>query len=136
PFRSSLLYRRNRSMDKNELANLLDRYRRGECTEEECLLIESLYLHTYQNNAARNDDTTKTRVWQYVSRRLQKGGGKVIIPWMTAAASLLLIAAVASLYHPRVDSSPVDQLAAVPTGGNRATTMLAGGKTVRLDSSQ
>jgi len=123
-------------MDKNELANLLDRYRRGECTEEECLLIESLYLHTYQNNAARNDDTTKTRVWQYVSRRLQKGGGKVIIPWLAAAASLLLIVAVASLYHPRADPTPVDQLADIPAGGNRATLMLAGGQTVRLDSSQ
>src|SRR5690606_18610276 len=123
-------------MDNNELANLLDRYRRGECTEEECLLIESLYLHTYQNDSVRNDTAAKRRVWQEVGRRLHKSGGKVFIPWLAAAASLLLIVAVASLYRPGADTSPVDQLADIPAGGNRATLTLAGGQTIQLDSSR
>ena len=122
-------------MDKNELAKLLDRYRWGECTEEERTLIESLYLHTYQNNSARNDSAAKKRVWQYVARRLQLDGGKVFIPWL-AAASVLLIVAVALLYRPEADTPPSDRLADIPAGGNRATLTLAGGQTVQLDSSQ
>src|SRR5690606_14011188 len=123
-------------MDKNELANLLDRYRRGECTEEECLLIESLYLHTYPNNSVRNDDTARTRVWQEVGRRLQKGSGKVFIPWLAAAASLLVIFSVALWYRPGADNAPTHRLTDLPAGGNRATLTLAGGQTVQLDSSQ
>src|SRR3546814_17605550 len=93
-------------MDKNDLANLLDRYRRGECTEEECLLIESLYLHTYQKNSVRNDTTAKKRDWQYVGRRLQLDSGKVFMPWLAAAASLLLILAVDGVYLSGACSPP------------------------------
>src|SRR3546814_11651682 len=58
------------------------------------------------------------------------------MPWLAAAASLLLIVAVAVLYRSGADAPPLNQLADISAGGNRATLMLAGGQTVRLDSSQ
>src|SRR3546814_18561849 len=58
------------------------------------------------------------------------------MPWLAAAASLLLIVAVAVLYRSGADAPPLNQLADISAGGNRATLMLAGGQPVRLDSSQ
>src|SRR3546814_17581640 len=58
------------------------------------------------------------------------------MPWLAAAASLLLIVAVAVLSRSGADAPPLNQLADISAGGNRATLMLAGGQTVRLDSSQ
>ena len=122
-------------MDKNDLAELLDRYRRGECTEEERLLVESLHVHTFGNPPRRVETAAKKRVW----RRLQKGHGTtdgyVALPWLAAAAALVLIVAAALLYRSAADVSHIDQLADLPAGGNRATLMV-GGQAILLDSSQ
>ena len=123
-------------MDKNDLANLLDRYQRGECTEEECLLIESLHLHAYSAGPVRVEDGAKERIWRRMRARLPANGVKVFAPWLAAAASLVFIVAIALLYRAGGDALPTQSLGDIPAGGNRATLTLAGGQIVQLDSSQ
>ncbi|MFB2119376.1 FecR family protein [Parapedobacter sp. 2B3] len=123
-------------MDKNDLEKLLERYRRGECSEEEYLLIESLHLHTYSNEPTTIDAAVKKRIWRRMQERLPTHNVGVMAPWLAVAASLVLMVAIALLYRSGGDPLPAGQLADIPAGGNRATLTLAGGQTVQLDSSQ
>lgn len=122
-------------MDENDLAKLLDRYRRGQCTEAERLLIESLHLHGYHGEPVPEDLAAKKRVWEHVREGLPPHGSKNLIPWLAAAASLVLIAAIALLYRSETDGTP-RTLADIAAGGNKAILKLADGQTVNLDSSQ
>ncbi|MFC3199099.1 FecR family protein [Parapedobacter deserti] len=123
-------------MDENDLAKLLDRYRRGQCTDAERLLIESLHLHAYTSEPVAEETATKKRVWKRLRKGLPPNGRKSSTPWLAAAASIILIAAIALLYRPVASDSAADQLTDIPAGGNKAILKLASGQTVHLDSSQ
>jgi len=124
-------------MDKHELAKLLDRYRRGSCTEAERLLIESLHLHTYAGGTVSEDATAKQRIWHRIRKGLSTDGAKTRrIRWWVAAASVLLIGSVAWLLRSETKDVSVHQLVDIAAGGNKATLKMADGQTVTLDSSQ
>ncbi|WP_257668401.1 FecR family protein [Parapedobacter tibetensis] len=124
-------------MDEYELAKLLERYKQGNCTEDERLLIESLHLHAYPDEPAAEDPAAKRRVWQLLRKELPSGNiGTQRIQWFAATASLLLIATIASLYRSESKNTPVPQLVDIAAGGNKAMLKLADGQTVNLDSSQ
>ncbi len=124
-------------MDEKDLAKLLDRYRRNQCTEAERLLIESLYLHTYPSEQIPADTEAKKRVWQHLRKGISPNRTRPLIPWLTAAASIVLIATIALLFRSGGKDTPVDsRLADLPAGGNRAILKLADGQIVSLDSNQ
>lgn len=118
------------------MARLLDRYRRGVCTESERLLVESLHLHTYDSEEIPEDAVAKERVWQHWRTASAATGRKSRAPWLAAAAFLVLIAAVAFLFRFAADTPPDSQITDIPAGGNKAILRLADGRTVQLDSSQ
>lgn len=123
-------------MDKNDLEKLLERYRRGECSEEECVLIESLHLQTYSNKPVVIDPAAKKRIWLRMQERLPTQSVGTMVPWLAVAASLVLMVTIALLYRSGGNTLPVGQQVDIPAGGNRATLTLAGGQTVQLDSSR
>jgi len=127
-------------MDEKDLIKLLDRYRRGQCTEAERLLIESLYLRAYPSESATEDavedSITKKRVWKHLQGRLSPKVTKTVIPWLAAAASIVLITTITLLYRSETNSADVRPLTDIPAGGNKAILKLAGGQTIHLDSSQ
>jgi len=122
-------------MDKNDLAKLLDRYRRGECTEDERILVERLHLHAYGDQPRRTGAVAKRRVWRRIRKERSTSEGHAVLPWL-AAAALVFIAAGALLHRPGADVPQARQMADLPAGGNRATLTLAGGEAIPLDSNQ
>jgi len=127
-------------MDEKHLTKLLDRYRRGQCTEAERLLIESLHLRAYSsepvNKGTVEDSAAKKRVWKHLRGGLPPTGTRTIIPWLAAAASLVLIVAIGVLFRSGSNGHDIHPLADIPAGGSKAVLKLAGGRTVNLDSGQ
>jgi len=124
-------------MDEHELAKLLDRYRRGNCTEAERRLVESLHLHTYPSGPVSENQAAKQRVWQQLRKGLPHAGVRSRrIQWIAAAASMVLITAMAWLYRSGGDDAPAHQSVDIAAGGNKAILKMAGGQTVNLDSNQ
>lgn len=125
-------------MDEDELAELLDRYKQGNSTAAERRWVESLHLHTYAVEPISEDAAAKQRMWQQLQKGLSTDGAKKSrrIKWLTAAASLLLIATIAWLYRPESSHTPIPQSFDIVAGGNKAILKMADGQTVNLDSSQ
>ena len=124
-------------MDEQELAKLLERYKRGNCTEAECHLVESLHLHTYPAGPVSVDTAAKQRMWQQLRAGLPTVGAKTRrIRRLVAAASVLLIASVAWLLLLEDSHAPIPPSIDIAAGGNRAILKMADGQTVNLDSSQ
>lgn len=123
-------------MDKDDLEKLLDRYRRGQCTEAERLLIESLHLRAHSSDPVAEDEAAKKRVWKHLREGISPKHAKAFGPWLATAASITLVAAIIWLYSPEPHNQGASQLADIAAGGNKAILKLAGGQTVNLDSSQ
>lgn len=123
-------------MDENELAELIDRYRKGLCDEKECRLVESLYLHTYDSKSTPDNPAAKNRVWKHWKSNLRTNRAKARAPYLAAAASVLLIATIAFLYRSGANNRIDDLAVDISAGGNRAILTLADGQMLTLDSSQ
>lgn len=123
-------------MDEKELANLLERYKQGMCSEEERRLVESLYLHTYGTHPVPDDPVAKKRVWKNLKAELHPASTHILVKRIAVAASVLMVAAIGVLLMLSSDSQLAYQEMDIPSGGNKAVLKLADGRTLALDSSQ
>lgn len=123
-------------MDEKELAELLDRYRRGVCSEEERLLVESLYLNTYGSGPVEVDMEAKDRVWNRLDVHMQRRPYLRLFKRLAVAASAVVVAGAVWWYSQRVDVQTNVLAVDIPAGGNRAVLKMADGRTISLDTGQ
>ncbi len=123
-------------MDEKELAELLERYRQGTCTESERRLVESLHLHAYGTDPVRIDFAERRRIWRKLAVNLQPTRTHAMARRLAIAATVLAVAALA-LWLGTATERPVQQAVAdIPAGGNRAVLRLADGRIIDLDTAQ
>lgn len=127
-------------MEKDELNDLLNRYLKGECSEDERALIETWYLQTGKPTAGiseREIEEDVAAVRGRLSRRpiIRMNAG---IRYAVAAAVLAMVTTV-SIYFIRwrnTAHSPVQQVMVmgddIRPGGNKATLILSDGRAIEL----
>ncbi|GAA4800776.1 DUF4974 domain-containing protein [Olivibacter ginsenosidimutans] len=123
-------------MTNEELTKLLKRYHNGTCTEEEKVMVESLYLHSHTMQSAQADDQTKDEVWKGIEEHLHLRRRKNHWYRYGAAAVVLLALSFGIMQYTamRPLSSSNQQVVDIPSGSNRATLKLSNGRTIKLDS--
>ena len=134
-------------MKKQNLDQLLDKYKSGECTPDEIAFIESWYL-TYKEShtedlslAEREKDLDE--VWRNLNWVSNK---KRVVTWprIAAAASILLCLSTGGYYllHKKQNQQQITQnhlpenVEDIAPGGNKATLTLSNGKQIILTGAQ
>lgn len=125
-------------MDEEELARLLDRYKRGYCTSAERRLVESLHLNMHSVEPVCDGMAAKHRMWQRLRKGLpaDRARKRRRIQRMAAAACLVVIASAAWLFRPESKDAPIPKSIDIAAGGNKAILKMADGQTVNLDSNR
>lgn len=127
-------------MHKPDIKDLLDRYKSGNCTDEERSLVESWYLN-WDTSAFDLSDQELLAELAMIKKELPGKNRNKVFYYQVAAAAVILITLATALYffnyEHRVDKSQrvaVNQNKIVP-GSNKAILTLADGSTVVLDAS-
>lgn len=128
-------------MKNKDFDKLIAKYLAGRCTPAERALVEQAYLESYQSpiSSAKVDDVPERRqvVWAKLRNRSPV---KRIRSWAIpyAAAVLVMIAGTWMLVGDSIinhRSTIVNEVDIAP-GGNRATLILADGRSIQLDEAQ
>ncbi|WP_257666631.1 FecR family protein [Parapedobacter tibetensis] len=133
--------------DQERAKELIDKYLRNACTEEERALVERFYLDQFRNQLLPTDapsDRLKVSLWEQVSEATagKKRKPKPLIwrwPRVAAAAALVFLAGSTLYFYvghikPEVQE---DWIAGdVGPGGNKATLVLADGRQIELSEHQ
>lgn len=123
---------------KHKAQQLIDKYLRGECTDEEKTLVERFYLQQLQEGVLPEIDTQrniKADMWAYIQTNRRKPAHR-LRRWMPYAAAAVLAVAIGWFFG--IDRPPVvaEQVADITPGGNRATLTLADGRIIALSETQ
>lgn len=134
-------------MNKNQAGELLEKYLNGQCTPDECAIVEKAYNELVQQNPEHYTEHDLRRMVQETGNRIdrrtryiRKPAFHLLYPY--AAAAILLIAfGIAMLYYVRpANNSAVTGTAgglavadALP-GGNKAYLVLGNGAKIDLSS--
>lgn len=132
-------------MKKQDAIDLLEKYRAGNCTEEEIILLRTWF---HQFNAMETADLSATDLnkatadmWQAIERNKEGKVKKTVVLWryIAAAAAIILILLAATNIFFRSNDTPKPQLATkaadsstVQPGGEKAYLTLANGTTISL----
>lgn len=135
-------------MNEEEVYQLLDRYKKGACTEQENLLVEQWYYQSATAEALpieqvdfdeiRNSilSNLHSRMEEYDILTHQRSGSNKTLA-IAAAVSFLLIAAGAAYwsiyYNQHPVSSPQSLVHDIAPGSSKATLTLANGQQIILD---
>ncbi|MBE9583165.1 FecR domain-containing protein [Mucilaginibacter sp. JRF] len=128
-------------MTPKQVEELLAKYAEGTCTEEEKLLLESLYDKVLSKKTADPEYIDQEALKASIYQKLPKHRVKRIKPyWQYAAAAIVLlcISVTVALYMQRKDEQPVQiaqKLHDIAPGGNVATLTLSNGKKIALTDS-
>jgi transmembrane sensor len=125
-----------------DINKLLEKYRQGNCTDEERALVESWYLHYEEDNLPEISDAAKEQQLQDVWELLpihQQTPVKRINAWprMAAAAVLLIAASICFYFYSQKNTNTSttnanNQAHAIVPGGNKAVLTLANGSKITL----
>ena len=127
-------------MNEQQFQELLERYRLGECNEEEKILLESWYIDhaAWGQSVDFPTERQEKASWQNVLERSGLARRRQVIRiryWSAAAAVLLLVGVGGSYYFSRPAPGPATPLivkADVRPGSEKAILTLADGKTISL----
>lgn len=128
----------NEQEKEKQAADLLDKYREGECTAEEIALLESWYNHMASSAEGYIDSTVeqaiKKKVWNNIN------GRRSIIPYYKIAAAaigfILLIGGALYYNSFRDTKQTLAQIQDIQPGGNKAILTLANGQKIILDTAK
>lgn len=123
-------------MKKKELKELLERYKRRECTEQERAYVERWYLNWEPAGLDLSEEELRSDL-NAIQSRLPKPQPKFLY-YKLAAAAVLLIAMSAVFFFALNNHKLEDENLAfnnpILPGGNKAILTLANGKTIILDT--
>ncbi|SEO05787.1 FecR family protein [bacterium A37T11] len=125
-------------MDEKYIAALIDRYKKGTCTPEEAVLVESLHIHTYTPQGNPINDAAKMAVWARLNTKNPFSIKKRML-WAIPSVAALLLVAFGLFLKPRKSTSSTTQpikTADIHPGYNQATITLADGSKISLDSAK
>lgn len=125
-------------MKRKEAAQLIDKYRAGQCTPREKRLVENWFNQLLKEESELPFQPDWQRVKETTFEKLPRPSRRLSFRWMSVAASLLVAAAGLLLWpHWRKDQiwRPSQKVVIAP-GANRAMLTLANGTTIVLDSNQ
>lgn len=132
-------------MNKEEIKNLLTRYKVGECSPEEVALIESWYLDLKEEEFDLNLDEldeVKAKIWETLPVHAELHPVRKTL-WtprrLLAAASILVIVSVGLYFANQSSTSEVSKnpvLTQIVPGGKKAILTLADGHSISLSDSQ
>ncbi|MFC7524123.1 FecR family protein [Parapedobacter sp. GCM10030251] len=131
-------------MDKQTLHNLLDRYAKNACTEEERALVETWYNKTTSQSQSSLAQEDMEADLQEIRQRLSKGPVRRPVSWVRYAAAVAILLISGGMYwfviRPMQDDATRQPYIAATTaddilpGGNKALLTLANGQTIELSS--
>lgn len=125
-------------MHKPDIKDLLDRYKSGNCTEEERSLVESWYLN-WDTSSFDLSDQEFLEDLAMIKKELPGNRKLTGIFYRIAAAAVILLTMAAAFYffnNPTLSDKDKAKLAnsgKILPGSNKATLTLADGSTVVLD---
>jgi transmembrane sensor len=126
-------------MHKPDIKDLLDRYKNGDCTEEERSLVESWYL-TWDISSFDLSDQELLADLAAIKKELPGRRRRLSVYFQVAAAAVVLLTMAAAFYFFNYPSASVKQGVTMKSsdkivpGSNKATLTLADGSTVVLDA--
>lgn len=127
-------------MRQLQAKELLNKYKNGNCTEEEIALLESWYLETKDLGAGLTETEiteTKNKVWAMLPVH-EMYRRKSIKLWKNIAAAASIVIAVSAgmfFYYQNMDAAKkgeMDNAAKIVPGGNKAILTLADGSKISL----
>lgn len=129
-------------MKEQELAELLERYREGRCTEEEVTLLQSWYGQWNMADPADLSESDLNRAEELIRQGILPEEKKRVIRLLPrmAAAIALFVALSACLYlyfnkpGKRLQQGVAVNKTDVPPGGNKAVLTLSNGTAIVLDN--
>lgn len=129
-------------MDQKELAQLLERYTRGNCTAREREWVEQWYNDSLSGEASMLTERDLEADVKAVRTRLLKGKRKPRQQWLYYAASVIALIGCGVMLTKQFKSKSADHLLTtaeshetydILPGGNKAVLTLANGKTIELN---
>ncbi len=130
-------------MDKDQASELLTKYQRGECTqEEERMLFEAFNRMPLRDREPLSDDAYQQLEavgLASIHRKIARNEKRIWPRWASfaAAAALLAFVSIAYLFLARPSGTSEHRLVSeILPGGNRAMLSVAGGPSLQLDSNQ
>jgi ferric-dicitrate binding protein FerR (iron transport regulator) len=140
-----------KTMNANQFSDLLQRYRKGACTEEEKNLVEGWYNErrdTIYNPLTEEEEAlVGEEIYREIAQRLDPVTSEKVIPisrryrawWVAAGAAALMTTAGYFLFNHKqsqteIVRTPIPQMKPVTPGGNKALLTLANGSVIVLDS--
>ncbi|HMI01124.1 MAG TPA: FecR family protein [Pedobacter sp.] len=121
-------------------SDLLNKYRKGTCSQEEKAMIENYLVFDGITENQLNDVELDTHLNELKTRISKIPGKFKLWPYIAAAAAILLVLSAGILfYNAHPAGSSVQQLNAktdIPAGKNMATLTLADGKVINLSSNK
>lgn len=133
-------------MDEIKFRELLEKYASGKCTEQEKALLESWYLTLAEDRAApaaENTDLAQQKVWD--SLHSSAGTKRINYRFLSAAAAILLVAAISYYFLSPAKYTPVAEPLKVSSsattkdvmpGGDKAILTLSDGSTINLNAAR
>lgn len=123
-------------MKKEDIKDLLDRYKSGDCSPEECTLVENWYL-TWDTGSFDLSEEEFLADLALVRKDLPGKRKHRLFSFkaVAAVAGLITLSLVYWFgYHQPVDKNKTTAVTAIVPGGNKATLTLSDGSTVALDA--
>lgn len=128
-------------MTKRNAQELLDRYRTGDCTEEEKILLRNWFHQINEDEPSELTDKAllsgQEKMWNFISDKTKPAVR--LWPRITAAAMILLTLSVAGYFYKEYRSARGKQNIAanqILPGGNKAVLTLDNGKKITLDDAK
>jgi ferric-dicitrate binding protein FerR (iron transport regulator) len=124
-------------MSYQQAKDLLTKYRSGECTDAEKLLVEE-WLFQYNNGPIDLSEEKILEIQQEIWMQLpQPARRRTLWPRLAAAAILLLLSAGGYfIFHTTEKQAPIAKTIEIIPGTNKAILTLANGKTIVLNNAQ
>ncbi len=129
-------------MTEQELQELIDRYLKGQCTEKERALIDSLFDSFRKKNQRKtfqpeDPEQLRATMLQNIKHGIKQQKKRVVPLFYKVAASLFLIIGIATTLYLNNQPDPVSQpnyITKSTSYDQKATIRLSDGSTVRLNS--
>jgi ferric-dicitrate binding protein FerR (iron transport regulator) len=135
-------------MNQQEVKQLLEKYRMGQCSEEEQALLFSWYMEQAEKPnvlSQREVENAERHIWGQLHKHINTGTGrssKRLWPMVAAVASVIIMLGASFFFFNTGRFGSADQVKHIryandiAPGKNTATLTLANGKTIKLSGSK
>lgn len=129
-------------MNQKDIEQLIDRYLRGECTEDEARMVNSYFNRAVaevpQAEPVKDMSKHKRRVWKNITSDSSGNTVRIVFKYLSMAAAIVLVFCGWWFidFPPSKDVNGLVQQEDIAPGTYGATLVLTDGRTITLDSAR